>query len=73
MCGRSRRFVPRPMPTLTNEQVDAYLREKLRDYNDRDAEAINRHISGLRDALEQSGNDVLPTRFGGSRKSPYLC
>ena len=66
MCGRSRRFVPRPMPTLTNEQVDAYLREKLRDYNDRDAEAINRHIRGLRDALEQSGNDVLPTRFGGS-------
>ena len=54
------------MPTLTNEQVDAYLREKLRDYNDRDAEAINRHIRGLRDALEQSGNDVLPTRFGGS-------
>ena len=66
MCGRSRRFVPRPMPTLTNEQVDAYLREKLRDYNDRDAETINRHIRGLRDALEQSGNDVLPTRFGGS-------
>ena len=66
MCGRSRRFVPRPMPTLTNEQVDAYLREKLRDYNDRDEETINRHIRGLRDALEQSGNDVLPTRFGGS-------
>ena len=66
MCGRSRRLIPRPMPTLTGEQVDAYLRDKLRDYNERDTEAINRHIRGLRDALEQSGTDVLPTRFGGS-------
>ena len=66
MCGRSRRFVPRPMPILTDEQVNSYLREKLKDYNERDTEAINRHIRGLRDALEQSGNDVLPTRFGGS-------
>ena len=66
MCGRSRQFVPRPMPTLTDEQVNAYLRERLRDYNERDTEAINRHIRGLRDALEQSGADVLPTRFGGS-------
>ena len=66
MSGRSRRFVPRPMPTLTDEQVDAYLRDKLRDYNERDTEAINRHIRGLRDALEQSDTDVLLTRFGGS-------
>ena len=66
MSGRSGRFAPRPMPTLTDEQVDAYLRERLRDYNDRDTEAINRHIRGLRDALERSGTDVLPTRFGGS-------
>ena len=66
MCGRSRRFVPRPMPMLTDEQVNSYLRKKLKDYNERDTEAINRHIRGLRDALEQSGNDVLPTRFGGS-------
>ena len=66
MCGRSRQFVPRPMPTLTDEQVNAYLRDRLRDYNERDTEAINRHIRGLRDALEQSGADVLPTRFGGS-------
>ena len=66
MCGRSRQFVPRPMPTLTDEQVNAYLRERLRDYNERDTEAINRHIRGLRDALEQSDADVLPTRFGGS-------
>ena len=66
MCGRSRRFVPRPLPTLTDEQVNAYLRDKLRDYNQRDTDAINRHIRGLRDALEQSGTDVLPTTFGGS-------
>ena len=66
MCGRSRRYIPRQMPILTDEQVNSYLREKLKDYNERDTEAINRHIRGLRDALEQSGNDVLPTRFGGS-------
>lgn len=66
MSGRSRRFVLRPVPTLSDEQVNAYLREKLRDYNERDTEAINRHIRGLRDALEQSDTDVLLTRFGGS-------
>ena len=66
MCGRSRRFVPRARPTLTDEQVNAYLRERLQDYNQRDTEAINRHIRGLRDALEQTVDDVLPTRFGGS-------
>ena len=66
MAGSGGRFVPRPRPTLTNEQINGCLRDKLRDYNDRDTEAINRHIRGLRDALEQTGSDVLPTRFGGS-------
>ena len=66
MSGRSGRFVPRPRPTLTDEQINGCLRAKLRDYNDRDTEAINRHIRGLRDALEPTGNDVLSVRYGGS-------
>ena len=66
MAGSSGRFVSRPRPTLTDEQINGCLRDKLRGYNDRDTEAINRHIRGLRDALEQTGSDVLPTRFGGS-------
>ena len=66
MSGSSGRFVPRPRPTLTNEQISGCLRDKLRDYNDRDTDAINRHIRGLRDALERTGHDVLPVTFGGS-------
>ena len=66
MGGSGGGFFPPPRQTMTDEQINGYLRDKLRDYNDRDTEAINRHIQGLRDALEQTGNDVLPTRFGGS-------
>ena len=66
MSGGSGPFFPRPRPTLTDEQINGCLQEKLRHYNERDTEAINRHIRGLRQALERTGNDVLPTRFGGS-------
>ena len=66
MGGSGGGFFPPLRQTMTDEQINGYLRDKLRDYNDRDTEAINRHIRGLRDALEQTGNDVLPTRFGGS-------
>ena len=66
MSGSGGEFFPPLRQTMTDEQINGYLRDKLRDYNDRDIEAINRHIRGLRDALEQTGNDVLPTRFGGS-------
>ena len=66
MGGSGGRFVRRPRPTLNDEQINGCLRDKLRDYNESDTEAINRHIRGLRNALEQTGNDVLPTRFGGS-------
>ena len=59
-------FVPFPGSTLTDDQINGYLRNRLREYNDRDTEAISRHIRGLRDALEQNGHAVLPTRFGGS-------
>ncbi len=66
MGGSGGRFVPRSMPTLTDEQINGCLRDLLRDYNNRDTETINRHIQVLRDALEQTNYDVLPTRFGGS-------
>ena len=66
MGGSGGGFFPPVRPRITDEQINGYLRDKLRDYNDRDTEAINRHIRGLRDALEQTGNDVLPTQFGGS-------
>ncbi len=66
MGGNSRRSNWRPRQQANDDQVNGWLRDKLRDYNDRDTEAINRHIRGLRDALAQSGYDVLPTRFGGS-------
>ena len=66
MSGSSGRFVWQPRRILSDDQINGHLRDKLRDYNERDTEAINRHIRGLRNALEQTGNDVLPTRFGGS-------
>ena len=66
MGGSSGGFAWQPRRVLSDDQINGYLRDKLRDYNERDTEAINRHIRGLRQALEQTGNDVLPTRFGGS-------
>ena len=66
MAGSSGRFVWQPTRPASDDQINGWLRDKLRDYNDTDTEAINRHIRGLRDALEQTGNDVLPVRFGGS-------
>ena len=60
------RFFPQPRQPASNDQINGWLRDKLRDYNSRDSEAINRHIGVLRDALEQTNYDVLPTRFGGS-------
>ena len=72
MGGSGGRFVPRPRPTLTDEQINGCLRDKLRDYNDRDTEAINRHIRGLRDALEQTGADVLPTPVRWLRQPSHL-
>ena len=66
MGGSGGGFFPPPRQTMTDEQINGYLRDLLRDYNSRDTEAINRHIQVLRDALEQTNYDVLPTRFGGS-------
>ena len=66
MSGGGGRFVPWPRQPASDDQINGWLRDWLRDYNDRDTEAINRHIQVLRDALEQANYDVLPTRFGGS-------
>ena len=66
MGGSGGRFVPQPRQPASDDQINGWLRNWLRDYNDRDTEGINRHIQVLRDALEQTNFDVLPTRFGGS-------
>ena len=55
----------RPVPANTDE-INGGLRNLLRGYNDRDAEATNRHLKTLRDALERNDGDVITTRFGGS-------
>ncbi len=64
MGGSSGRW--QPAKPASDDRINGWLRDKLRDYNDRDTEAINRHIQSLRDALEQIGNDILPILFGGS-------
>ena len=66
MGGSPRRFSWQQRQRLNDDEFNGHLREKLKDYNQRDTEAINRHLRGLKDALEQTGNDVLVTRFGGS-------
>ena len=53
--------------------VNLWLRDQLKDYNDRDYAAVNRHIDNLRDKLEQSEGDVIRPLFGGSvRKHTYV-
>ena len=68
--GASRRYTnwrrQQSVQTIPDAETNGYLREKLRDYNQRDAETINRHIRTLRDALEQTDGDVVVTRLGGS-------
>ena len=66
MGGSGSRFVPRLRQPANDDQINGWLRDWLRDYNDRDTDAINRHIQVLRDTLEQTDYDVLPTSFGGS-------
>ena len=69
--GRPRRPTQRP---LTDDEINGCLRDQLRDYNDRDVEAINRHLRGLRDALELEDSDVVRPLFGGSvSKHTYVA
>ena len=66
MSGGPGRYIWQPRQQLSHDEINGHLRDKLRDYNQRDTEAINRHIRGLQDALARTGTDILPTRFGGS-------
>ena len=69
--GRPRRLTQRH---LTDDEINGCLREQLRDYNDRDVEAINRHLRALRDALELEDGDVVRPLFGGSvSKHTYVA
>ena len=38
--------------TLSDAEINGCLRDLLRDYNDRDTQAISRHLQVLRDSLE---------------------
>jgi len=62
----SRRSQRRYAPSLSDDEINGHFRDKLRDYNSRDADTIRRHINTLRDALQLNENDVVRTRFGGS-------
>ena len=66
MGGSSRPRQWRPRQPLTDDEVNGYLRDQLRTYNQRDTDAIDRHLTTLKQALEQSDDDTIHTRFGGS-------
>ena len=51
---------------MSEGEVQGYLRNLLRAHNERDTEAINRHLQVLRDSLELRDDDVIRTLFGGS-------
>ena len=53
-------------PTLTDPKINGCLRDLLRVYNDRDTQAVSRHVQVLRDSLELRDDDVIRTIFGGS-------
>ena len=59
-------------PHYVNE-VNGWLRGKLKEYNERPVEDISRHIDHLRDALEWADDDVVRPLFGGSvHKHTYV-
>lgn len=66
MCGGSGRPDYWRRSVQQTVDVNSYLRDKLREFNNRDTEAIRRHINGLRDALEQDVDDFIRPLFGGS-------
>ena len=55
-----------PITQAESDMINSWLRDQLKEYNDRDYAAVNRHIDNLRDALEQSESDVIRPLFGGS-------
>ena len=55
-----------PITQAESDMINSWLRDQLKEYNDRDYAAVNRRIDNLRDALEQSESDVIRPLFGGS-------
>ena len=62
------------METMNSDnEVNGWLGDKLKEYNDRPVEDINRHIDHLRDALEWTDDDVVRPLYGGSvHKHTYV-
>ena len=54
-----------PITQAERDEINSRLLGQLKDYNDRDHEAVNRHRQTVRQALEQD-DDVIRIRFGGS-------
>ena len=44
---------------LSDADINRCLRELLREYNEQEREAINRHLDVLRDSLELKDDDVI--------------
>lgn len=57
---------PAPITQAERDEINSRLRDQLKEYNDRDHEAINRHRQTVRQALEQQGDDVIRILFAGS-------
>lgn len=58
--------------TSYDAEANSFLRDLLADYNDRDAETIQRHIETIRAAVEKDIDGHVDMRFGGSvRKHTY--
>ena len=51
---------------MSETEIQGYLRNLLKAHNERDTEAISRHLQVLRDSLELRDDDVIRTLFGGS-------
>ena len=56
---------PAPITQAERDEINSWLRGQLKEYNDRDHEAINRHRETVRQALEQD-DDVVRILFAGS-------
>ena len=66
MSRNSKQTNKRSDQLLSNNEVNGYLRKRLREANVRKSEAIRRHVKGLRDALQRDIDDVVQPTFAGS-------
>ena len=55
-----------PPASLSNTDINECLQDLLRAYNDRDTEAVRRHLDVLCDSLALTEDDAIHTLFGGS-------